>query len=159
MVVLDNKTGGVPRWSAGIDYQDAAVQHRHRGRRQPGSSFKPFTLVTALEQGHSPDEVFTSAPQQLPFRAKVPKQERQGDKIIHDVFRVNNYDDEYLGSASITTATTYSDNSVYAQLGHAGRPAERRRDRAEDGHHERPLAPRKQVLRQRRARSSPTTPR
>ena len=34
-----------------------------------------------------------------------------------DYFRVNNYDDNYFGSASIATATTYSDNSVYAQLG------------------------------------------
>jgi len=30
---------------------------------------------------------------------------------------VHNYNDSYLGSASIATATTYSDNSVYAELG------------------------------------------
>ena len=34
-----------------------------------------------------------------------------------EVFDVKNYDDNYLGSASLTTATTYSDNSVYAELG------------------------------------------
>ena len=39
------------------------------------------------------------------------------EKTVTDHFRVNNYDDNYLGSASIATATTYSDNSVYAQLG------------------------------------------
>jgi penicillin-binding protein 1A len=73
-------------------------------------------LVTALEQGHSSGEVFTSAPQQIPFRAKVPKKHGKGTKVVNDVFRVNNYNDSYLGSASITTATTYSDNSVYSQL-------------------------------------------
>ena len=34
-----------------------------------------------------------------------------------EVFDVNNYDDSYLGSASLLLGTTYSDNSVYAQLG------------------------------------------
>ncbi|HET8861682.1 MAG TPA: penicillin-binding transpeptidase domain-containing protein, partial [Solirubrobacterales bacterium] len=34
-----------------------------------------------------------------------------------EVFEVNNYGDSYLGSASLATATTYSDNSVYAQVG------------------------------------------
>ena len=36
---------------------------------------------------------------------------------VPEVFDVNNYEDSYLGSASLATATTYSDNSVFAQLG------------------------------------------
>ena len=36
---------------------------------------------------------------------------------MKDVFRVANYEDQYLGSASLTTATAQSDNSVYAELG------------------------------------------
>jgi penicillin-binding protein 1A len=36
---------------------------------------------------------------------------------VKDVFRVANYEDQYLGSASLTTATAQSDNSVYAELG------------------------------------------
>ena len=38
---------------------------------------------------------------------------------------MHNYGDEYLGTASIATATTYSDNSVYSQLGAAGRAPHR----------------------------------
>ena len=50
-----------------------ALQPGHQRPPPAGSSFKPFTLITALEQGRSSGEVFTSAPQQIPFRAKVPK--------------------------------------------------------------------------------------
>jgi penicillin-binding protein 1A len=117
VVVLDNKTADVLAMVGGPSYQDAPFNLATNGHRQPGSSFKPFTLITALEQGRSSGEVFTSAPQQIPFRAKVEKNNGNGTKIVNDIFRVNNYDDSYLGSASIATATTYSDNSVYSQLG------------------------------------------
>ena len=115
--MLDNKTADVLAMVGGPNYQEAPFNLATNGHRQPGSSFKPFTLITALEQGHSPDEVFTSAPQQIPFRAKVPKKNGKGSKVVPELFKVNNYDDSYLGSASITSATTYSDNSVYSQLG------------------------------------------
>ncbi len=116
-VVLDNESGAVLAMVGGSNYQESPFNLATNGHRQPGSSFKPFTLVTALEQGRSTDEVFTSAPQQIPFRIKVAKQNGKGDKVVPDLFRVNNYDDNYLGSASILSGTTYSDNSVYSQLG------------------------------------------
>ncbi len=115
-VVLDNKTGQVLAMVGGLDYKTEPFNVATEGARQPGSSFKPFTLITALRQGVSPDQVFTSAPQSLPYRAEV-KQKNGKEKIIPDTFHVANYGDEYLGSASVTAATTYSDNSVYAQLG------------------------------------------
>jgi len=116
VVVLDNQTGGVRAMVGGTDYSKTPFNLATQGHRQPGSAFKPFTLVTALEQGHSPDQVFPSAPQQLPYKAKVPTK-GGGTKVVDDLFDVSNYGDEYLGSASITTATQYSDNSVYSQLG------------------------------------------
>ena len=100
----------------GRDYANSPFNLATQGERQPGSAFKPFTLVTALEQGHSPDDVFTSAPQQLPYRARVPAK-GGGTKTVAELFDVSNYGDEYQGSASLATATTYSDNSVYSQLG------------------------------------------
>src|SRR3954467_9045809 len=116
VVVLDNQTGGVRAMVGGTDYQKTPFNLATQGHRQPGSAFKPFTLVTALEQGHSPDQVFTSAPQKIPYKAKVPAK-GGGTKIVPGLFDVSNYGDEYEGSASLSTATTYSDNSVYSQLG------------------------------------------
>jgi penicillin-binding protein 1A len=124
VVVLNNVTGGVEAMVGGTDFSKRPFNLATQGHRQPGSAFKPFTLVTALEQGHSPDQVFTSAPQEIPFKAEVPTNKGK-PKVVPELFKVHNYGDEYLGSASIATATTYSDNSVYSQLGMslAGGPA------------------------------------
>jgi penicillin-binding protein 1A len=116
VVVLDNETAGVLAMVGGFDYQSSPFNLATNGLRQPGSSFKPFTLVTALEEGHSPEEVYASAPQHLPFKVKI-KEKGGGTKVVSELFEPANYEDSYLGSASIATATTYSDNSVYAQLG------------------------------------------
>src|SRR4051812_11310126 len=128
-VVLDNSTGGILAMVGGTDYHSQPFNIATDGARQPGSSFKPFTLVTALEQGVSPSTVYPSAPQALPFKAEVPpdktaKGKAKGQRrIIDDTFHVTNYGDEYAGSRSLLDATTYSDNSVYAQVGMAAGPA------------------------------------
>jgi penicillin-binding protein 1A len=109
VVVLANDTGGVRAMVGGYDYREQPFNLATQGQRQPGSAFKPFTLVTALEQGISPDAVYSSQPKTLPFQVPGVKAPQQ--------FEVQNYNDNYLGSASIATATTYSDNSVYAELG------------------------------------------
>ena len=116
VVVLDNGSADVLAMVGGQNFDEAPFNLATNGQRQPGSSFKPFTLVTALSEGHDPSEVYESAPQELPFQTKITKKNGK-KKEVTDLFKVSNYGDNYLGSASIATATTYSDNSVYAQLG------------------------------------------
>ena len=122
-VVIDNSTGGVLAMVGGFDFEREPFNLATSGHRQPGSSFKPFTLATALQEGRSTDEVFTSEPLEIPFRARIPTKDG-GTKVAEDIFEVDNYDDNYLGSASIATGTTYSDNAVYTQLGLAVGPAD-----------------------------------
>jgi penicillin-binding protein 1A len=117
IVVLNNDDASVRAMVGGPDYQDAPFNLATNGHRQPGSAFKPFTLITALEQGRSPDETFVSEPQEIPYRTKVAKKNGNGAKIVPEIFKVSNYNDSYLGTASILSGTTYSDNSVYSQLG------------------------------------------
>ena len=121
VVVLDNDTGTVRAMVGGPDYSEAPFNLATNGHRQPGSAFKPFTLITALEQGHSTSEVYASSPQTIPFRSRFT--EKGKEKTVPELFEPKNYEDSYLGSASIATATTYSDNSVYAQLGTQAGPA------------------------------------
>jgi len=106
VVVIDNDNAAIKAMVAGPDFEDKPFNLAAFGHRQPGSSIKPIILATALQQGISPDTVYESSPQVFEF-----------GKRGKEVFEVNNYADSYLGSASIATATTYSDNSVYAQLG------------------------------------------
>src|SRR4051794_20639057 len=105
VVVLDNATGEVKAMVGGNDFENHPFNLATNGHRQPGSSFKPFTLATALSQGISPS---TSYPSNEKF-FRVP----HGGG---EVFDVHNYGDEYYGSSSLETATIHSDNSVYAEL-------------------------------------------
>jgi membrane peptidoglycan carboxypeptidase len=73
-----------------------------QGERQPGSSFKPFVLATALKEGIAPQTTFVSKPISIFL----------GDKY----WPVHNYENDYVGSASLVTATAISDNSIFAQL-------------------------------------------
>ena len=86
----------------GNNYRKSQFNLAVQGVRQPGSSFKPFVLATALRQGISPATRFQSEPQSINL----------GDKD----WVVGNYDDAYLGSIDLETATVESDNAVYAQL-------------------------------------------
>jgi penicillin-binding protein 1A len=106
VVVIDNRNAGVKAMVAGPDYDEKPFNLATMGHRQPGSSIKPIILTTALQQGISSGSVYESAPQVFTFGKKGK-----------EFFEVNNYGDSYLGSASLATATTYSDNSVYAQVG------------------------------------------
>ncbi|MGC1853373.1 MAG: transglycosylase domain-containing protein [Solirubrobacterales bacterium] len=106
VVVIDNRNAGIKAMVAGPDFEEKPFNLATLGHRQPGSSIKPIILATALEQGISPETVYESAPQTFTF-----------GKNGQEVFEVNNYADSYLGSASLATATTYSDNAVYAQVG------------------------------------------
>ncbi|MDX6651845.1 MAG: penicillin-binding protein [Solirubrobacterales bacterium] len=105
-VVIDNRTGGVKAMVGGFDFRQRPFNLATNGHRQPGSSFKPFTLITALAKGRSPNEVFTSELKRFPVPGSP-----------HERFVVHNYNDTYVGSRTLANATTFSDNSVYAQLG------------------------------------------
>jgi penicillin-binding protein 1A len=104
LVAIDNKTGAIRAMVGGSDFQQRPFNLATQGLRQPGSSFKPFTLVAALEKGISPGRTFVSAPKVL----EGPRGE----------FKVKNYNDSYAGVTTLAGATTTSDNSVYAELGY-----------------------------------------
>jgi len=106
VVVIDNRNAGVKAMVGGPDFETKPFNLATQGHRQPGSSIKPFTLITALKEGISPYTTFESAPQFIHY-----------GKHGNEVFEVNNDEDSYLGSCDIVCATTYSDNSIYAQLG------------------------------------------
>ena len=60
LVAIENSTGEVRAMVGGRDYNTSAFNLATQGERQPGSSFKAFDLAAALEDGISPDSVWTS---------------------------------------------------------------------------------------------------
>jgi penicillin-binding protein 1A len=110
LVSIDNATGEVRAMVSGNgDYQTSPFNLATLGYRQPGSSFKLFTLVQALESGkYGPDSVIDSAPQDIPF---------QGPDGVPGHFIVHNDGDHYSGPITLAEATDISDNTVFAQVG------------------------------------------
>ena len=114
MVAIDNRTGEVRAMVGGpiINGEEDFTHHPFNlateGHRQPGSSFKPFTLAEALMSGkYSPDSVIDSAPQDF----IVPNSGGKEHFIVH------NFGDTYSGPISLAAATDISDNTVYSQVG------------------------------------------
>ena len=82
------------------------------GGRQPGSSFKPFTLATAFEQGIQPTTVYSS-----PYVLQIPNcvagagQQASSCQIHNDEGDLGG-----AGSETLAAATWQSTNTVYAQV-------------------------------------------
>jgi 1A family penicillin-binding protein len=62
IVTLDGSTGEVLAMVGGVDFQESQFNRATQALRQPGSTFKLFAYVTALEQGISPSTTFSCAP-------------------------------------------------------------------------------------------------
>ncbi|HEV3377494.1 MAG TPA: transglycosylase domain-containing protein [Thermoleophilaceae bacterium] len=112
LVAIENKTGEVKAMVGGTDFDARPFNLATNGHRQPGSAFKPFILVRALADGIDPNSSWASMPKELPFRGANGR----------ELFEVANYEDSYLGTASLWSATATSDNSVFAELGMKVKP-------------------------------------
>ena len=107
VVAIENSTGEVRAMVGGRNYDESPFNLATNGERQPGSSFKAFDLAAALEKGYSPDSVWTS--KQKVFIVPSP---RGPEKFV-----VHNDEGNYTGTDTLTGATAYSDNSIYAEVG------------------------------------------
>lgn len=53
-MAMDPKTGHIKAWVGGIDHKYFKFDHVRYGKRQPGSTFKPFIYTVAIDNGWSP---------------------------------------------------------------------------------------------------------
>lgn len=78
-----------------------------QGRRQPGSAFKPFAFIAALEQGIDPNTKYVSEKKEYQVDVGLDKPEK---------WVVENYDGIVRGEISLKKALWWSDNTVFADL-------------------------------------------
>jgi penicillin-binding protein 1A len=102
LVAIDPTSGAVLAMYGGNSFHQSQFNLATQGERQPGSSFKPFVLATALKEGISPLTTLVSKPVSIFL----------GNRYWY----VHNYEGEYLGPIDLTKAITVSDNSVFSQL-------------------------------------------
>jgi penicillin-binding protein 1A len=97
LVSIDS-TGAVRAMVGGYDYANSQFDRASEARRQPGSAFKPFVFLAALEQGRTPESIRNDAP------IRIGK------------WAPDNYRSKFHGPVTLTTALSKSLNSVAAQL-------------------------------------------
>jgi penicillin-binding protein 1A len=97
LVSIDG-TGAVRAMVGGYDYASSQFDRASEARRQPGSAFKPFVYLAALEAGRTPDSIRNDAP------VRIGK------------WTPDNYKGKYYGRVTLATALAKSLNSVAAQL-------------------------------------------
>ena len=99
---VDPTSGAIRAMAGEVDAQGFNLAAQ--GRRQPGSAFKPFTLVAALEEGMSLYDSYSgSAPRTIPLDNGT-------------TWTVRNYEGSASGYMNLIRATELSVNAVYAQL-------------------------------------------
>jgi membrane peptidoglycan carboxypeptidase len=109
--VIDPKNGNVEALVGGPQGQqfDDAVQ----GLRQPGSGFKLFTLVGALEEGYNVyDSILAASPCAINFPAVLPE---FGYSLQHPL---HNDPGDPSGAVTLVQATALSINCAYLRLAH-----------------------------------------
>lgn len=99
LISVEPRTGYIRTMVGGVDYKKNKYNNTTQGRRQPGSSFKPFVYTAAFATGRfSPDSVIVDGP--VSFGRWSPK----------------NYGGGYHGATTLRTALTFSYNIPAVKL-------------------------------------------
>ncbi len=97
VVVLD-KQGEVKAMVGGIDYRKSQYNRAVSALRQPGSAFKPFVYLTALQNGWKPQDLIEDVPLSI------------------GKWKPENYDKKYHGSVTLSDALAKSLNLATINL-------------------------------------------
>ncbi|MCW3474517.1 transglycosylase domain-containing protein [Limobrevibacterium gyesilva] len=98
VVVLEAATGAVRAMAGGRDYRASPFNRAVLARRQPGSSFKPFVWLAALEKGARPDDIVLDAP------------------IRIGTWSPSNFEGRFRGEITLEEALAHSVNTASVRL-------------------------------------------
>jgi penicillin-binding protein 1A len=97
-VVAMEPDGAVKALVGGRNYEQSQFNRATAARRQPGSAFKPFVYLAAMERGLTPDTVYEDGP--INIKGWTPE----------------NYDRKYRGPITLRDALALSLNTVAVKL-------------------------------------------
>ncbi len=97
-VVVMKTDGAVSAMIGGVDYRDSVFNRATQAHRQPGSAFKPFVYLAALEAGKSPWET------------------RDDEAVDIGGYRPTNFGGKYYGTLTLADALAHSVNTITVNL-------------------------------------------
>jgi len=86
VVVIDPRSGEILTMVGSLDYFDASIDGQVNvaiSERQPGSSFKPYTYVTAFSQGYTPATMIMDVRRSFPDDPNPPYVPENHDRRFH----------------------------------------------------------------------------
>src|SRR5271166_3082240 len=97
-VLLLTPDGAIRAMIGGRNHAESQFNRAVRAMRQPGSAFKPFIYLAAVENGFTPDTVVYDSP------------------IAIEGWRPANFEKSYRGAVDLRTALTHSSNMAAIRL-------------------------------------------
>ena len=97
-LIAYDRSGGIIAMIGGTSYAESQFNRTTQARRQPGSAFKPFIFLTAIEAGYDPDMVLVDQP------------------ISVEGWQPSNYKKRFLGAVRMREALARSSNTTTVQL-------------------------------------------
>lgn len=107
LVAMDANTGRVLAMVGGFSPRMSDFNRATQAQRQPGSSFKPFVYLAALESGFTPSSLVLDAPISLPQGPGLP------------MWTPGNYSHDYLGPTTLRVGMEKSRNVMTVRLAQA----------------------------------------
>ncbi|NVK19089.1 MAG: penicillin-binding protein 1A [Methylocystaceae bacterium] len=104
IVSLDPHTGRVLAMVGGYDYDKSQFNRATQANRQPGSAFKPFVYLAALDHGYTPSTLILDAPFVLDQGPGMPK------------WRPDNYTNKFYGPSTMRLGVEKSRNLMTVRL-------------------------------------------
>ena len=104
IVALDPRNGRVLAMSGGYDFDGSEFNRATQAKRQPGSAFKPFVYLAALENGYLPNTKILDAPLVID----------QGPGL--DKWKPKNYSGTFYGPSTLRVGLEKSRNVMTVRL-------------------------------------------
>jgi penicillin-binding protein 1A len=107
LVAMDPHTGRVLALVGGYSFDSSKFNRATQAFRQPGSSFKPFVYLAALENGFTPSSVFLDTPIELDQGPGMPK------------WKPKNFYHDFLGPLTLRRGLELSRNTITVRIAQA----------------------------------------
>lgn len=104
LVAMDPHTGRVLAMAGGYDYERSQFNRAVQARRQPGSAFKPFVYLVALDKGFTPSSLILDAPFVIDQGPGLPK------------WRPANYTKKFYGPSTMRLGIEKSRNLMTVRM-------------------------------------------
>ncbi len=104
IIAIDPHSGRILAMQGGFDYNRSQFNRATQARRQPGSAFKPFVYLAALENGLTPSTVILDAPVVIDQGPNLPK------------WKPRNYSNRFYGPSTLRIGLEKSQNLMTVRI-------------------------------------------